>query len=99
QAHAAVAGNRQAGMVAIMRNLDAGELGRLDEIQAGGSLDFLAVNGEFRHLISSRSLSRGGVLERTTAELDVRFEFVAKLGDIALDRHRDTVGEHADRIA
>src|SRR6266436_1942518 len=47
----------------------------------------------------SRSLLCGNGLEGTTPELDVRLEFVAKLGDIALHRHSDTIGEHADRIA
>src|SRR6202167_1421014 len=49
--------------------------------------------------ISLRCLLRRRSFERTASQPDVRFELVAKLGDVALDRHRDTVGEHADRIA
>src|SRR3546814_447972 len=49
QAHAAVAGHRQAVVVAESRNLDAGELAGLQDRQALCDLDLLAVDRQLRH--------------------------------------------------
>ena len=37
-------------MVAVVRNLDADEFGRLDHIQVGAGLNFLAIDRELGHL-------------------------------------------------
>ena len=53
QAHSAVARNRQPRMVAIVRNFNSRVICRLDQVQSVCDLDFLAVDGELRHLIFS----------------------------------------------
>src|SRR5580700_4800202 len=47
----------------------------------------------------SRSLLCRRSFEWTTPELHMRFEFVAILRHEALHRHREAVGEHANRVA
>ena len=50
QAHPAVADDGQPRMIAVVRDLDADLLGGLDQIEPVGYFDFLAVDGELRHL-------------------------------------------------
>ena len=51
QAHAATAHDRQAGVVAVMRDLDAGPFGGLDGVHALAvrQFDFASVDGDFGH--------------------------------------------------
>src|SRR5207247_5383460 len=48
-AQAALARDREPGVIAVVRHLDAGMAGRLDEVRPGRNLDLLAVDGEPGH--------------------------------------------------
>src|SRR5437870_13214055 len=48
-AEAALPGDREAGMVAVVRDLDADPPRRLDEVRPGRDLDRVAVDRELRH--------------------------------------------------
>ena len=49
EAHAAVAGDRQSGMPAVVRHLDAEPLGGADDGEAVFALGFPAVDGDLGH--------------------------------------------------
>jgi hypothetical protein len=51
--HAAVAGDAQAGMVAIMRHLDPQTFGHLDEVKTVFDRYFTTVDFEFGHVFLS----------------------------------------------
>src|SRR5207244_5795976 len=55
-AEAALPGDRQPGVVAVVRDFDAETARRLDEVRAGLDLDLFAVDGQPRH----RANSAGG---------------------------------------
>src|SRR5207245_2969017 len=55
-AEAALPGNRQPGVVAVVRDFDAETARRLDEVRAGLDLDLFAVDAQLRH----RANSEGG---------------------------------------
>ena len=59
QAHAATAHDRQAGVVAVVRDLDARPLGGLDGVDAPavGQFDFASVDGDLGH---EQALGMGG---------------------------------------
>src|SRR5262249_4623014 len=48
-AEAALSGDREAAVVAVMRHLNADAAGRLDQVGAGRDLDLLAVDRELGH--------------------------------------------------
>jgi hypothetical protein len=48
-AESALARDAEPGVIAVVGHLGAGLPGRLDEVGAGGDLDFLAVDRELRH--------------------------------------------------
>jgi hypothetical protein len=63
QAHAAVAGDRQAFVVTEARDFDPGGFRGLQNGGAGGDFDFDPVDGEFRHVLTPPPCARGSISE------------------------------------
>ena len=94
QAHAAVAGDRQAVVVAEARDLGAGQLAGLQHREAARDLDLLAVDGQLRHGPS--------LLRRRLAALalsDPALDLGPEVPDQSLDRPGRGIAERADRMA
>src|SRR6185312_10067330 len=92
QAHAAIAGDGEALVVAEMRNLDAELLRRLKHGGVRRNLDLAAVDGEFRHRLLRRHRPRAALG-------DALFHLGPEMPDQALHRPRRAFAERADRVA
>ena len=82
QAHAAVAGDRQALVVAEARDLDAGHLAGLQDRDAGRHLDLLTVDLDYGH-VCSRPYSAASFSVRARMR---RFHLGPEVPDQSLDR-------------
>src|SRR5690606_18894995 len=94
QAHAAVAGDRQALVVAEARDLAARELAGLQHRDAGRHLDLDAVDGHLWHGSSLlRRLTPAGVL------VDAPLHLGPEMADQTLHRPGRRIAQGADRVA
>ena len=93
QAHAAIAGDRQALVIAEARDFGAGQLAGLQHRDARRDLDLLAVDGQLGHGLFLIAALRRAVF------VDAALQLRPEMADQALDRPGRRVAERADRVA